>query len=590
LTKPGEKALCNSLKFKTMRNLLTFLFFCAFVWQTHAQLPKIKLPIGGKDKKTTNQSTNNQSQNNNNSGQSNSNNASSGSNSGSLSQPEQEAMYNFYQNFTAECDSRVWIDGLYEDYFMSAVGNDFKKLTVFKWLFKDLDTKIEQDKLKTPETFKFYGNKNDTPQGMEFGGGSNSQLPSRLQWANNAVTKYYQWKSNVKRDKESIAKSILKYVEASKERMSANPDLNTRIAYEYVLIGRELANGFAHVQGKTPAMDNVLAKIEQQRLAIVNHVRAKLTGKYHENNLQQVVAFSQKQVLGKEAEADITTELIPGKFRHIVAYAVEPQNRFGAKSSMSTGGRETQPGIFITYNNSPDFLVTQRIYCNTEMFNTMKDKFFVEFEWFPDINKINYASHLNYMPIMHLGQYFLNLANGKYGISFMFGEDIHTDIGARGSFTLVINDEIKANLKDYLDKLWAKKLESVTFNSQYGSKDQRNIITNWEELKKYGYPEKVTVERTGKVMKPWPRENEVESYVGSGWGLFKRDDGKYEVIGLGFVNKPGDDKWKWTSIASDMDYYILTETGSGDTKRIKPKRLDQGYEILPANIQKSNVW
>jgi len=575
-----------------MKKTLSLIFICAFVFCSHSQLPKfdkIKLPAGGKDKNSSTETNKNQNNSNTSeTGKSTKETANSGS--GSLSQAEQEALYNFYQNFTSECDSRVWIDGLYDDYFMSAVGNDFKKLSTFKWLCLDLENKIESDKKRTPETFKYYGNKTDTPEGMEYGGSSNSQLPNRLQWANNAVTKYYQWKSNVKRDKESIAKSILKYVEASKERMSANPDLNTRIAYEYILIGKELAIGFSNVQGKTASMDNALSKIEQQRLAIVNHVKPKLTGKFHENNLQQVIAFSQKQVLGKETESAITNELIPGKFSHIVAYAVEPQNRFGAKSSMSTGGRETQPAIFITYKNSPDFLVTQRIYCNTEIFNNMKDKYHVEFEWFPDLSKVNYTSHLNYMPILHMGQYFLNLPNGNYGINLMFGEDIHTDIGARGSFTLVINDEVKANLKDYLDKLWTKKLESVTFNSQYGSKDQRNIIPNWEELKKYGYPEKITVERTGKVMKPWPKDNEVESYVGSGWGLFKKDDGKYEVIGLGFVNKPGDDKWKWTSIASDMDYYILSESGSGDTKRIKPKRLEQGYEILPANIQKNAVW
>ena len=220
----------------------------------------------------------------------------------------------------------------------------------------------------------------------------------------------------------------------------------------------------------------------------------------------------------------------------------------------------------------------------------MKDKFYVEFEWFPDMATVNYKSHLEYMPIMHLGQYLLKLQNGKYNVNMLFGNNIHTDIGSRGSFVIVMNDEIRSNLKNYLEKLWIKKLESVTFNSQYGDKDQRNIIYNVEELKKYGYPEKLSVERTGKVMKPWPNDKEVESFVGSGWGLFKRDDGKYEVIGLGFVQKPGDQKWKWTSIASDMDYYVLTETGGSETQRVQPQKLEQGYEINTTNIQKNGVW
>ncbi len=515
----------------------------------------------------------------------------SSSNSG-ISQQEQEAWYNFYQNITQECESMVWREGVYPDYFMSMIGNDFNKLNTYKWLCVELDKRIESDKKRSPETFKYYGSKNEMPEGMDYGGPNNDALPSRLKWTNDYVIKYYKWKPKAAKQHTEIASAILKYVDASKERISANAELNTRIAYEYVLIAKELSAAFENIQGKNDPLQKTMAKIEEQRNSIIQLIKSKITGKFHENNLQKVVAFNTKQTLGKENESQIAAELVPGKYAHIVAYAVEPQNRFGAKSSASTGGRETQPGIYIQFNiNSQNpITVSQKIYCNQEIFNTMRDKYYVEFDWFPDLTTVNYKSHLQYMPIMHLGQYLMRLQNGKYTVNFLFGDDIHTDIGARGALTIVINDEIKKDLKTYLDNLWTKKLESVTFNSQYGDKDQRNIIFNWEELKKYGYPEKVTVQRTGQVMKPWPRQNEVESYVGSGWGLFKKDDGKYEVIGLGFVQKPGDSKWKWTSIASDMDYYILLETGNGDNYRVHPKKLDQGYEILSQNINKNGVW
>jgi len=511
---------------------------------------------------------------------------------GALSAQEQEAWYIFYQNTTQECGSRVWIEGVYEDYFMSSIGNDFSKLNTFKWLCVELDKKIENDKKRSPETFKFYGNKAEQPEGMEYGGANNDDLPSKLRWTNKSVTNYYKWKVYVKKEQAGTAKSISKFVDASKERINANADLNTRIAYEYVLIGKELVSYFESVQGKNANLLDVAAKVEAQRLAIVALVKSKLTGKFHENNLQKVIAFSKKQTLGSEKENEITNELIPGNYSHIVAYAVEPLNRFGAKSTLSTGGRETLPSIFINFDGGQSGKITlnQKVYCNTTLFNTMKDKFYVEFEWFPDLATVNYKSHLEYMPILNLGLYLLKLQNGKYSFNFMFGDNIHTDIGSRGDFTIVISDEIKANLKEYLDKFWIKKLETVTFNSQYGEKDQRNIISNWEELKKYGYPEKITVERTGKVMKPWPNDKEIESFVGSGWGLFKRDDGKYEVIGLAFVQKPGEQKWKWTSIASDMDYYVFLETGNGNNFRIQPVRLGQGYEILQQNILKNGVW
>ncbi len=564
-----------------------------------AQFPKfdkIKLPAGKtkgdeKSAKTNNQSSTS-TESSNSPSSSNTIEQSSSSSGGALTQNEQESWYNFYKNVTQECESRVWIDGMYEGYFLSAIENYFDKLAAFKWICVDLETKIENDKKRSPETFKFYGNKNDMPEGMEYGGANSDVLASKLKWTNNSVTKYYKWKINVKKDQAGVAKSIAKYIEASQERISANAELNTRIAYEYILIAKELCSYFEKAQGKSVPLTEVTVKTEAQRLAIINGVKSKLTGKFHENNLQKVIAFSKKQILGKESDVDVSTELIPGKFSHIIAYAVEPLNRFGAKSSLSTGGRETLPSIYLTFNNSSSnkLIVNQKIYCNTELFNTMKDKFYVEFEWFPDMATVNYKSHLEYMPIMHLGQYLLKLQNGKYNVNMLFGNNIHTDIGSRGSFVIVMNDEIRSNLKNYLEKLWIKKLESVTFNSQYGDKDQRNIIYNVEELKKYGYLEKLSVERTGKVMKPWPNDKEVESFVGSGWGLFKRDDGKYEVIGLGFVQKPGDQKWKWTSIASDMDYYVLTETGGSETQRVQPQKLEQGYEINTTNIQKNGVW
>ncbi|MFN3342143.1 MAG: hypothetical protein ACK40M_05570 [Flavobacteriales bacterium] len=574
-----------------MKKLL-FLFLFVFAGQAtvFSQLPKIdksKIPV--KPKKGGAEEPARKSEE-----KSGGTNSTTTANSGGsrVSAEEQNSWYNFYQAVTGECESMAWKEGLYEGYFLSMVENNFDKLETYKWLCRDLPTRIEKDKEKSPETFRFYGNKAETPQGMEYGGTSKDVLPSKLQWVNSSVTKYYIWRGYVNRDQGSIAKAIAKYVEASQERMSANADLNTRIAYEYVGIGMILCKGFENIQGKNTALDETFTKLDAQRNKILNHIRPKLSGKFHEEKLQQVVAFSSKQVLGKENPAQQTKELIPGKFAHIAGYAVEPLNRFGAKSTQSTGGRETLPPIYLKYThaNGNTILVKQGIYANKALFDANKEKFAVEFEWFPELTSINYKSHLEFMPVMHLGNYFLNVPNGNYPVQFMFGNDIHTDIGCRGEFVLKIDDEIKTSLKTYLDQLWNKKLESVTFNSQYGATDNRNIISNWEELKKFGYPEKVTVERTGQVMKPWPKDNEIESFVGSGWCLVKRDDGKYEVIGLSFVQKPGEKTWRWTAIASDMDYYILLESGNGDNVRVHPKRIGQGYEILQQNIGKSSVW
>jgi len=570
---------------------LPLIFGILYNLSVNGQLPKldkIKVPSikktnsGSSENGTSNETTKTE----------NSNSTTSSSNIGNVSLEEQEAWYYFYKAATQECESRVWIEGLYDDYLLSSIGFNYDRLSNLQLLCIGLTSRIETDKKKSPATFLFYGDKTTMPKGMEYGGANNEALPSKLRWTNNSVIKYYQWKDRAANLQESVSKCILKYVESSKESISGNPDLTSRLAYEYIVFAKELITAFEYVQGKNPHLSDASQKTEEQRIVIVNLIKSKLTGKFHENNLQKVIGFSQKQTLGSEDESQIIQELTPGKFAHIIAYSVEPQNRFGAKSAESTGGRETQPSIFITYQHPSGNIATviQKIYCNKTIFTKMKDQFFVEFEWFPDLATVNYKSHLEYMPILHLGEYLTSLPNGNYPINFMFGSNIFTDVSTRGKFSLIMNDEIKSSLKKYLDALWLKKLENVTFNSQYGDKDQRSDVVNWEELKKYGYPEKLTVQRTGTVMKPWPNDSEVESFVGSGWGLFKKEDGKYEVIGLSFVQKPGDQKWKWTSIASDMDYYVLTETGNSSTVRVQPKRLSQGYEIPSANISKNLEW
>jgi hypothetical protein len=137
--------------------------------------------------------------------------------------------------------------------------------------------------------------------------------------------------------------------------------------------------------------------------------------------------------------------------------------------------------------------------------------------------------------------------------------------------------------------MWAKKLASVTFNTEYGAGDDRNQVMNWQDLNRHGKLIKLSVTQTGKVMKPWPNENQVESFVGSGWVLVERTDGKHEVIGYSFVKKAGDKLWRATAVASDMDYYTVTVPAALGQK-IYPKRIELGYEIPKENLAKGNIW
>lgn len=75
---------------------------------------------------------------------------------------------------------------------------------------------------------------------------------------------------------------------------------------------------------------------------------------------------------------------------------------------MSTGGRPKLPYLQlkdITIDDQSEPVVVP-IYCNEPIYNKMKDGFYADFDMFPDLAKTNYESHLNYMPSLHLTQFF----------------------------------------------------------------------------------------------------------------------------------------------------------------------------------------
>lgn len=281
-------------------------------------------------------------------------------------------------------------------------------------------------------------------------------------------------------------------------------------------------------------------------------------------------------------------EIIPGQPAYLIAYAVDPLTTLGAKGVLGTGNRPRLPKFFFKNLHAEDMEVSVYPYCNEALFNKMKGAYYMEFELFPDLSKANYASHLHYMPTLHLTEFLLAQPAGTYQCEMRFGED-NGDIGPKTKFTVKITEESKKALQVYRDQMWAKKLATVSFNTQYGAGDDRNMVSNWQDLNRHGKLIKLAVSQIGTVMRPWPNENQIESYVGSGWILVEKTDGKYEVIGYSFVKKPGEKQWRVTAIASDMDYYTLTIPSRLGSK-IEAKRLEFGYEIPKENISKGSIW
>jgi len=85
-------------------------------------------------------------------------------------------------------------------------------------------------------------------------------------------------------------------------------------------------------------------------------------------------------------------------------------------------------------------------------------------------------------------------------------------------------------------------------------------------------------------MKPWPNENQVEYFTGAGYGVFKRTDGKYEIIRLDFRKSPGSSQFDFSG-ANVMSHYEIE-----GSMTIKSEVLNLGYEISKEGIDKCTIW
>lgn len=545
-----------------------------------------------KNKNTQPQSTTPSNTQTQNSSSTNTDNTKSTTNQGAgLSKDEETEWMNYYQNSTAEARAMVWREGLYDGYFMNMFQLDARKIGNFLFFLDGLDKKIEADKKRMKEPFMFYGSKNSMPEGMEYGGANRDFLGSRLgTGVNKNITEYYTWRANVKTKYYlEFAQGVQKYTIESK-RLTTEGKNALGFAFRNVNVAILLSNAISQFQPSNQEITKAKKEAESQFNSVLTALKPSLSGKFHEEHLEKICLFNQKQITGKENKDQEIQEIIPGKPTYMIAFAVDPLTNLGAKSVLSSGNRPKLPYLQlkdITQNDQGESVIVP-IYCNEPIYNKMKDAFYVEFDMFPDLSKTNYESHLNYMPSLHLTEFFLNLPVGTYKYELFLGE-VNGTIGPKSIFTIKLTTETKKELQVYRDQLWAKKLASVTFNTQYGSGDDRNMVSNWEDLKKHGKLIKLSVTQTGTVMKPWPNEKQIESYVGSGWILVERTDGKYEVIGYSYIKKPEEKQWRVTAVASDMDYYTITVPASMGQK-IYPKRLELGYEIPKENIAKGNVW
>lgn len=436
---------------------------------------------------------------------------------------------------------------------------------------------VEKDKRKYPAIFKYYGVENAKDYAdLEYGGKkkpkvSDKNLKKVLEFY---VPQIFEAKARLVGKEQTLADGIKLAIEKSKTVDDALHAVRLAKAVQANVAG----NAMIEEQAKL-----ALANLNSKSKAISHLIK----GPYHLANMRNLVAFSAPPVLGNEDEKKVITALEPGKPFYLVGYLSESVKSIGVKKRDSKLGYEVT-----TYPDLKFRIAGQSQVWRLPLYSKARGKDLdkqgvVELPLLPDTSKVNFDTHMAYLPSLHFARWLMKQKPGSYQLEMSVSDGYGVDKkykGAHGTVTLNISEAGQAALKSYIDKLWAKKLSSVVFPDEFGTKDRKDEIPNADKLSKYGKLLKLTAVQTNKVMKPWPLQHEIKNYVGLGYGMFEKD-GRYMVIRLSFTRTPEQPILHWGGLTGLPDHYTLD--GGED---FGPTVLNFGYEIPKDNLQQTGTW
>jgi len=435
---------------------------------------------------------------------------------------------------------------------------------------------------KYPVLLLFYGRKEETPKGMTYGYFNNDGLSSKCRWINSAITKHIIWQNKIN-STAKIQNNLCMVVQDAIVQAEQAQDAKKVKKAQYAL---RAAKAVKFILPPENAMIGDLVKNAERTLnQSFSSVSNLITGKMHKLHYGELVGYNEKPIIGKENPASLTNEIIPGKPFYFVGYFTGKLKDINIKVGYEGTSITGPPSLRWTMDNGNNY-GNQPLYWNTGMLKAVKEQTYYVFNLFPEIDKIDFKSHLEYIPTLNLVKWLTYQMPGNYPIKFNFGNRAQAGDGvAAGEFVLKLTKENIAVLKDYYKKLMAKKLAAVTFNREYGCTNKSTAqLGGLESMKKHGEIIRFTISQTGKVMKPWPNEHIINNYTGAGWGVFKQADGRYEIISLGFSRAPSSKLWKFTSINRSKDYMLQ------GSPSVYPEIINQGFEILKVNINKCEAW
>lgn len=308
-----------------------------------------------------------------------------------------------------------------------------------------------------------------------------------------------------------------------------------------------------------------------------------ISGSFHRQHMMEIVVFGSEPTFGQETESALLQKIIPGKAAYVTGY-------FGMTNKVAGGIPSLlfiSPSDAYAKDKNPWGHGTEVI---ASMFDgkaekeTYYEKAYYTFNLFPDINTINYESHVSYFPHLNIIKWLMYLPSEELEIPVRYGRKEKV---ALGKITIDLSGDNKQKLKDYYDQLLQKQLAAVTYPNLAGCEDAKSKIINYADLAQYGEVLRITLQSSGDIMKPWPNENEVDFNTAEGYAAVKKSSGKIEIMALEFRKRPTETQWQWWSVGMMPGLYPMDDNG---TQITGVKKLEHGYEILPENVSKCGYW
>jgi len=510
---------------------------------------------------------------NNNSGNSNGNSNTSIMNS-KANHPqgnEADAMYELYKYRT----------GISENWPYSVDAGNFYESYINAIEILDMpnfEQQMANDKSKYPDLFKFHGIESTKPSQMEFGsGGSEQPSEENLKWINIYITKYYQWKDKIRTEQNALNQCVQTKIVDAQQAMAQDKIDKGKLAVR-------TAKAIKSILPDNPMIDDLIKNAQTTLDKCFTDVKHLLTGKVHQDHYKEIVGFTEKPAIGSENIGKISNEISVGKPFYIVGYFADQIKNLGVTTTYKGVGTTCSPTLICELITDKSIYARQRMYWNTEMIQKVKEQSYFVYNLFPDINSIDFKSHLEYIPTLNIIKWLTYQMPGDYSFNFTFSDGSAGGELASSVFKIKLTKENIAELKEYHSKLMAKKIAAVTFNNENGCTDTKAKIGGKENMAKYGELIKLTCAETGKVMKPWPNDHLVNNYTASGYGVFKKSDGRYEIISVQYSRPPTSSEWTFASIS------LLNNFELYGNFNINAEIIDYGYEISKEGIEKCSAW